>query len=854
MKRILLAGGGTGGHIFPALALADALKAQYPDADIRFVGAVGGMEMTLVPKAGYPIEGVWISGLYRQKTLRNLARNLLLPLKFVVAHLQSWAILRRFRPDVVIGVGGYASYTTLGVAKRMGNRHLRVIQEQNAFPGLTNRVHARHAHLVLLGNAAAQQHFPAHKCVITGNVVRQQIRSGSAEQLQALHRFPQPEQPHLLVTGGSLGARTLNRAMAAALPRLAEAGIQVLWQCGKLYEAEYAPMAAQYSGVRIVPFISHMGDAYAWADLAVGRAGAGTLAELAAVRLPAILVPSPNVADDHQTHNARSLADVGGARLLPDAQAEAQLGDMLLELLSNPPQLLAMRAALAAQPPNDAAARMVDAITSAWAALKGTPIATAVAQGAQQAAASGTTAGAADTTELTISPGSKLFFSGIGGIGMSALARFLHRRGHTIAGYDRTETPLTCQLAAEGMAITYDLNDTAALAGAQALVYTPAVGADNPALLAARAQGIPTLKRAKLLGELSRHYSTLAVAGTHGKTTTSSLLTYLLEATGQAPTAFVGGIMTNYDTNCLVGSGPHMVAEADEFDRSFLHLHPAHLILTSVDADHLDIYGTPEALHTAYNQLVQQVKPGGVVVLHENCRQFIHIPSHVNAQFYGLNGGDVTAEDVRFEGLNTYFTYRSPAHTIPGLCLRRPGDYNLLNALAAITVALAAGATPAAIAAALPGYKGVKRRFEVHIDTPELVYVDDYAHHPAEIAACLGAIRQAWPGHKLVALFQPHLFSRTRDFAEGFAQSLDAADVAILMHIYPARELSIPHVSSLLIYQQMRRAQGGIINLHDAVDAVLPQVSLPCVVVSLGAGDIDTQVEALRHSLLSKFA
>ncbi|MCE3007020.1 MAG: UDP-N-acetylmuramate--L-alanine ligase [Bacteroidetes bacterium] len=816
IQRVLIAGGGTGGHVFPALALADALRAHDPQVQIQFVGAKGGREMHWVAQAGYPIQGVWISGYYRQKSLRNLLRNALLPLKLVVAHLQSYRILRRFRPDVVIGVGGYASYTTLGVASRMRGI-LRVIHEQNAYPGLTNRTHGRRAHLILLGYADALPYFPHGRAVVTGNPVRSAVLSA---QPNAAAFGLQAGRPTVFVTGGSLGARSLNEALAAGAEALAQAGIQLLWQCGTGYYEQYKAYASET--IRVLPFVADMGAAYAVADLVVCRAGALTLAELQALRKPAILVPSPNVADDHQTRNAQSLVQLGGARLLPDAQAPTQLVPQLIQLAKDPEQLARLGQAMAV-PATPAATAMVQAIQRQWQLQADDPF----------------------------GPGKAVYCIGIGGIGMSALARQLQAQGCSLRGYDRSETPLTRRLAAEGMQLVYEPNPVQNLQGIDSVIYTPAVGEAQPDLLAARAQGLPVWKRAQVLGRIARSHSTLAVAGTHGKTSTSSLLGYLLTEAGLDPTCFVGGIMANYDTNFRAGGSPWLVAEADEYDRSFLQLYPRHLILTSLDPDHLDIYGQVQALHQSYNQLLAQVAPGGTIVAHESTRPFIHSHPQQRLLFYGIDSGNVRAEDVHYAGVRTHFTYVQAGLRIPGLVLNRPGAYNLLNALAAICLALEAGVAPEQIRQLLPDFRGVKRRFELQIDTADLVYVDDYAHHPAEIDACLNAVKAAWPKHQIVALFQPHLFSRTRDFYQEFGRSLSQADWVYLMHIYPARELSIPNVTVDLIYQQITHEHRQIINLQEAADAILPALSRPTVVVSMGAGDIDTQVPAIRQKLLT---
>ncbi|MBX2926363.1 MAG: undecaprenyldiphospho-muramoylpentapeptide beta-N-acetylglucosaminyltransferase [Saprospiraceae bacterium] len=330
--RILISGGGTGGHVFPAIAIADALRKRVPDADIRFVGALGKIEMEKVPKAGYPIEGLWISGFQRKLTLGNL----LFPVKLLSSMWKARRIVRGFRPDVAVGVGGYASGPVLEVACRMGIPTL--IQEQNSYAGVTNRLLAAKVNRVCVAYEGMERFFPAKKMVLTGNPVRAGLTERGAGRAEAAAHFGlEADRPVLFVFGGSLGALSINQAMAANAEKIAgRPELQVLWQIGSLYVEQFAASeTAQLPNVRVLPFVDRMDLAYTLADVVAGRAGALTISELCLVGKPAILIPSPNVAEDHQTKNAQALADKDAAILLPNAAAGARIMDIVFELLDN---------------------------------------------------------------------------------------------------------------------------------------------------------------------------------------------------------------------------------------------------------------------------------------------------------------------------------------------------------------------------------------------------------------------------------------------------------------------------------------------------------------------------------------
>lgn len=349
----MISGGGTGGHIFPALAIAQEFHRRHPEANIRFVGAVGRMEMEKIPEAGYPIDGLWISGLQRKLSLKNLT----LPLKILTSFAKAYRLLQKHRPQAVVGTGGYASGVLLYVAQKMGIPTL--IQEQNSFPGITNRKLAPGARVICAAYPETARYFPKNKLVITGNPLRSGLLNSREKRAEAKMALGSGQKPTLLVLGGSLGARSINRAVDRFASTWVEKGIHVIWQCGKLYYDELRPRWEGKAGVDLRPFIANMGEVYAAADLVMSRAGAGTLSELAALGLPAVLVPSPNVAEDHQTHNARSLASEGGAVVVPETEMDRLL-TLVPEILADPQQLAAMEKGMLARALPNATADIVN--------------------------------------------------------------------------------------------------------------------------------------------------------------------------------------------------------------------------------------------------------------------------------------------------------------------------------------------------------------------------------------------------------------------------------------------------------------------------------------------------------------
>lgn len=439
----------------------------------------------------------------------------------------------------------------------------------------------------------------------------------------------------------------------------------------------------------------------------------------------------------------------------------------------------------------------------------------------------------------------KIYFVGIGGIGMSALARYFNSLGIEIFGYDKVETVLTKALVAEGMKVHYKDDIQQIPVGIDLVVYTPAIPKTHQELNYFWEQNYPVKKRAEVLGIISKNRKTIGVAGTHGKTTTSAILTHILRSCGVDCTAFLGGIATNFESNFVAGQSEWVVMEADEFDRSFLHLYPELAIITSMDADHLDIYGDQASMHQTFYDYAKQV---------QNTLYYKYdLPlesNHNNAialRSYGIEGGNVKAVNVRAEAPYFVFDWQNGAEVIKDLKFALPGNHNVLNATAAIAIAKQLGCEAEAIRAALLSFKGIKRRFEFLLDNAAQVYIDDYAHHPEELRAAIQAAKTLYPERKITGVFQPHLFSRTKDFAVEFAAALDLLDATILLAIYPARELPIEGISSAIIFDKMQNSNKVLIE-KEALLEELKTRNLE-VLMTLGAGDIGALVPDIVNML-----
>ncbi|QXU42373.1 UDP-N-acetylmuramate--L-alanine ligase [Pedobacter sp. D749] len=448
---------------------------------------------------------------------------------------------------------------------------------------------------------------------------------------------------------------------------------------------------------------------------------------------------------------------------------------------------------------------------------------------------------------MELSKINRVFFVGIGGIGMSALARYFAKRGQVVCGYDKTKTKLTETLTSEGILITY-LDEVSSLPGEfldhqddTLVVYTPAIPKDSKILNHFIDKGFALKKRSEVLGIISKGMFCIAVAGTHGKTTTSSIVAHILKDTGYDCTAFLGGITSNYNSNVLFGENNVVVVEADEYDRSFLTLHPDVAVVTSMDADHLDIYGDKSHLEESFRLFAGQLKGKGTLYAHEG------LPLDSSISYAASSTATAKAENLRVEGSKFVFDYADATQRIKDISLMLPGKHNVENTTVAIAIALQLGIDAEKVKQAVANFKGVKRRFEYIVNNSNQIYIDDYAHHPEELRACFDAVRQLYPDKKLTVIFQPHLFTRTRDFADEFAKVLSTVDELLLLEIYPARELPIEGVNAQFLLDKITLADKKICEKGFVVQHV--EHTKPELILTVGAGDIDTIIEPLKNTL-----
>lgn len=445
----------------------------------------------------------------------------------------------------------------------------------------------------------------------------------------------------------------------------------------------------------------------------------------------------------------------------------------------------------------------------------------------------------------------RVYFVGIGGIGMSALARFFAAQGSVVSGYDRTETALTRKLVEEGMSVHYTDDIALADKDAELVVYTPAIPKDHAELNWYRNNNYPVYKRSDVLQWISESLHAVTVAGTHGKTTISTMIAYLLRETGYGCNAFLGGISVNYNSNYWSSDRDVAVIEADEYDRSFLKLFPDIAVLTAMDADHLDIYGTAAEMEEAFIQYTRNIKPGGTLL----AKHGLHRGSELKADnkfTYSLSNeaADVYGTDIMQRSGGYTFNIAGNRWNIKGLDLNIGGLHNVENAIAAVVVTQLLNIDIDKVKTALAGFRGIKRRFEYIIKTGKTIFIDDYAHHPEELAALIRSAKHLFPERRCVVSFQPHLFSRTRDFADGFAQSLDMADEVLLLDIYPARELPMEGITTQIIADRMTNPAHSIVS-KDRLLEYVKNTDLDLFITS-GAGDIDKLVDPVKQILEAK--
>ena len=449
-----------------------------------------------------------------------------------------------------------------------------------------------------------------------------------------------------------------------------------------------------------------------------------------------------------------------------------------------------------------------------------------------------------------------VYFVGAGGIGMSAIARYFLKKGLVVAGYDKTPSDLTRQLEKEGMLIHYDENieeipHICKQKESCLVIYTPAIPAEHQELVFFQKNGFEIQKRAQVLGTLTKAHKGLCVAGTHGKTTTSTMCAHIMHQSHLNCNAFLGGISKNYGTNYILSDSDYVVIEADEFDRSFHWLRPWMSVITSTDPDHLDIYGTKEAYLESFRHYTELIQPGGALIIHRDLEMKEHLQDGVRHYDYSLNEGDFHAENIRIENGEITFDFISPIENIKDVQLGQPIPINIENGIAAMAMAQLNGCTADELKYGMKTYYGVDRRFDFKIKTDRLVFLSDYAHHPKEIYQSAKSIRELYKDKHITAIFQPHLYTRTRDFYRDFADALSQLDEVVLTEIYPAREQPIEGVTSQLIYDNLKE---GVKKEMIHKDEVLDYVSSHNfeVLIVLGAGDLDNQVPQITKLLNSK--
>ena len=449
-----------------------------------------------------------------------------------------------------------------------------------------------------------------------------------------------------------------------------------------------------------------------------------------------------------------------------------------------------------------------------------------------------------------------VYFVGAGGIGMSAIARYFLNKGVVVAGYDKTKTPLTVQLEEEGMLVHYEENVDEIPQACKSkdsclVIYTPAIPSDHKELVYFRENNFEIEKRAQVLGTLTRTHKGLCVAGTHGKTTTSTMCAHIMHQSHIDCNAFLGGISKNYSTNYILSDSDYVVIEADEFDRSFHWLCPWASVITSTDPDHLDIYGTKEAYLESFRHYSSLIQPGGALIIRKGLEMKDELQAGVSRYEYSRDEGDFHAENIVIDNGEITFDFVSPIENVKGVRLGQPIPINIENGVAAMAMAQLAGCTADELRSGMETYKGVDRRFDFKIKTSSLVFLSDYAHHPQEIYQSAKSIRELYRDKKITAIFQPHLYTRTRDFYKDFAHSLSLLDEVVLCDIYPAREQPIPGVSSRLIYDNLEpQVKKEMVCKEQVIDYVNNHDFE--VLVVLGAGDLDNYVPVIERALRSR--
>ena len=838
--KVVLAGGGTAGHVNPMLVTASQLRQRQPEVELLVLGTAEGLEAELVPGAG--LDMVTIPKAPFPRSVGGQA--LRFPARFRKAVNQARAAVKDFNADVVVGFGGYVATPAYLAARRL--ELPLVIHEANARAGLANQLGARYATSV----ATTFSRTKLGVAVVTGLPMRPALAGLDRPQQRAGARVElglDPERPCLLVSGGSLGAQHLNQALADLAGPLLASGAQVLHLTGKgkaevLHEALTQVEGSQH--YHILEYLDRMELAMAAADLAVCRAGAGTVCELACAALPSVLVPLA-IGNGEQRHNAFELVQAGGAEVVADAAFPKWAAQYLVTWLADPERLEVMAAAVSVAR-RDGAERLVDLIEQA-AQRAGGPSRAGQSAGGQAGVAGGQSS--VRPVDPTMAE-RRFHLMGMGGAGMSAVAELGQATGWQVSGCDGVGSPTLEHLANLGVA-TWVGHDPAHLAKATTVVVSSAIKEDNPELVAARDSGLEVWHRTQALAALTKSHRLLAVAGTHGKTTTAAMAAGALAAAGLDPAFAIGAEVLGHGSGAHLGQGEVMVIEADESDESFLNFHPEVAVVTNVEADHLDHYGTAAKVDQAFQSFASQA---GTLVVGVDDAGGGRLARWAEDQGIAVvSYGQAATAQVVMTALESGAVHLtgavSPEWIDLTLNLPQPGWHLRLDATAALLGAVLLGASPAAAARGLANYRGTGRRFELKGQVGSIKVFDDYAHHPTEVSVTLTAARQIAQGRVLV-VFQPHMYSRTKAFAAQFAQALDLADQIWVMDVYGAREAPAPGVSGALISALMDPAKARFAPEPAALVAAVAQAAQPGdVVFTMGAGDVTALAQPIIDAI-----
>ena len=724
-----------------------------------------------------------------------------------------------------------------------------MLLEQNAVPGLTNRLLA-HVVSAAAVTFASTVSFFGRRAFVAGNPIRQEFVAAAARKT-GVGDGASGAAPRVLIFGGSQGAHAINMAMVEAAPRLADGRLAVTHQTGER-DLESVRAAYRKAGLdaRVEPFLYEMDREMTAADVVVCRAGATTLAELTAAGKPAVLIPLPTAADDHQRKNAEVLVGAGAAEMIEqkDLSGEAIAG-RIAALVADAPRRERMATAARAFARPDAARVIVDRALELAGRERGEP------HDRQ------TPSFAAAPESWMLGRTRRVHFVGIGGIGMSGIAELLANLGYEVTGSDARESDVTQRLAQLGVGVQLG-HDAAHVGAAEVVVVSSAIAAANPEIVEARRRRIPVIPRAEMLAELMRLRFGIAIAGAHGKTTTTSMVALVLERAGLDPTAVIGGRLSAFGSNARLGRGQSMVVEADESDRSFLKLSPALALVTNIDREHMEAYGSWEALNDAFVEFINKVPFYGAAILcTDDDAVRALVPRAIRRVItYGLAGEshpDVAGRDMQLEPFGARCTVVQSVEgqevELGPLRLQVPGRHNLLNALGAVAIGLELQVPFRRIAEALGEFSGAERRFQVRGERRGVMVVDDYGHHPTEIAAVIAAARST--GRRLMVVFQPHRYTRTRDLLAEFGTALSGADEVVLTDIYPAGEPPLAGVTVDSVAESVRAAGHCplhvVPNLADLPGRVASLAKPGDLVITLGAGSIGAVGDRILTALAS---